>query len=86
LRLSVEKNGSLTAVLLCAHKRSVTRTVAKEKSKMMLDKRDGNSASVLHGDLMQKVMSSDHSVERGDREPRDTKCFRLESDHRNSVD
>ena len=52
----------------------------------MLDKRDGNSASILHGDSMQKVTSSDQGVERGGREPRDNKHFRLESNHQNSVD
>jgi hypothetical protein len=36
LRPSAERNSGLTAVLLCAHKRSVTRTIAKEKSKVRL--------------------------------------------------
>jgi len=73
LRPSAEKNGGLTAVLLYAHKRSVTCIIAKEKSKVsLLTKRA--SASILHSKSMQNVASSDHNVERGDSEPRDNEC------------
>jgi hypothetical protein len=78
LRPSAEKNGGLTAVLLCEHERSVTSTITKEQSDAMDTKRaSGNSASILHIMLksMQKVAPSNHNVESGDREPRDNECI-----------
>jgi len=85
LRPSAEKNGGLRAVLLCAHKRSVTSTITKEKGKVTIWTKGPVVIVRPFFTVNRCKVSSDHHVGGGDRELRDNECVSdFESDHRHS--